>query len=86
MGVRESVWNGFFKTDNIDPSKVNMVQAQFDPTPPTTCLPAVAGWSWFYTNELNLLRTEGTSARARATARAPRGIDSTTAPTSTRST
>jgi ABC-type nitrate/sulfonate/bicarbonate transport system substrate-binding protein len=45
----DAVWAAFLKANNIDPSKVNKVVVQFDPTPLTQG--QVDGWFSFITNE-----------------------------------
>jgi ABC-type nitrate/sulfonate/bicarbonate transport system substrate-binding protein len=45
----DAVWAAFLKANNIDPSKVNKVTVQFDPTPLTQG--QVDGWFSFITNE-----------------------------------
>ncbi len=57
QSVNEPVWNAFLKANNIDPSTIDKVPAQFDPTPLTTG--EVDGWFSFITNEPNLLKTKG---------------------------
>ena len=32
QATNEAVWNAFLKANNIDPSKINKVPVQFDPT------------------------------------------------------
>ncbi len=51
------VWKSFLKANNIDPSKINEVPVQFDPTPLT--VGTVDGWFSFVTNEPNLLKVKG---------------------------
>jgi ABC-type nitrate/sulfonate/bicarbonate transport system substrate-binding protein len=49
QSVNFAVWDAFLKANNIDPSKVNKVTVQFDPTPLTQG--QVDGWFSFITNE-----------------------------------
>jgi ABC-type nitrate/sulfonate/bicarbonate transport system substrate-binding protein len=57
QATNEPVWNAFLKANNIDPSKITKVPAQFDPQPVVT--KEVDGWFSFFTNEPNLLKTKG---------------------------
>ena len=57
QATNEPVWNSFLKANNIDPSKINKVPVQFDPTPLKTG--EVDGWFSFFTNEPNLLKVQG---------------------------
>ncbi len=57
QSVNEPVWNAFLKANNIDPSSIDKVPAQFDPQPLTTG--EVDGWFSFITNEPNLLKVQG---------------------------
>ena len=57
QSTNESAWRTFLKANNIDPSKINEVPVQFDPTPLTTG--TVDGWFSFITNEPNLLKVKG---------------------------
>ncbi|WP_246607680.1 ABC transporter substrate-binding protein [Paractinoplanes toevensis] len=57
QATNEPVWNAFLKANNIDPSKVTKVPAQFDPSPLVS--KEVDGWFSFFTNEPNLLKTKG---------------------------
>lgn len=57
QSTNEAVWKSFLKANNIDPSKINEVPVQFDPTPLT--VGTVDGWFSFVTNEPNLLRVKG---------------------------
>jgi ABC-type nitrate/sulfonate/bicarbonate transport system substrate-binding protein len=57
QSTNEAVWKSFLKANNIDPSKINEVPVQFDPTPLT--VGTVDGWFSFVTNEPNLLKTKG---------------------------
>jgi ABC-type nitrate/sulfonate/bicarbonate transport system substrate-binding protein len=49
QATNESVWDTFLKANNLDPSKIDKVPVQFDPTPITTG--TVDGWFSFITNE-----------------------------------
>jgi len=53
----QAVWNAFLKANSIDPSKIDEVPVQFDPTPLT--VGTVDGWFSFITNEPNLLKSKG---------------------------
>ena len=57
QSVNEPVWNAFLKANNIDPSTINKVPAQFDPQPLVN--KEVDGWFSFVTNEPNLLKSKG---------------------------
>ncbi len=57
QATNEAVWKAFLKANNIDPSKINEVPVQFDPTPLT--VGTVDGWFSFVTNEPNLLKVKG---------------------------
>jgi ABC-type nitrate/sulfonate/bicarbonate transport system substrate-binding protein len=57
QATNESVWTAFLKANNIEPSKIKKVPAQFDPTPLTTG--QVDGWFSFITNEPKLLKIKG---------------------------
>jgi ABC-type nitrate/sulfonate/bicarbonate transport system substrate-binding protein len=57
QATNEPVWNAFLKANNIDPSKITKVPAQFDPAP--LVAKEVDGWFSFFTNEPNLLKTKG---------------------------
>ena len=57
QATNEPVWNAFLKANNIDPSKITKVPAQFDPQPVVS--KEVDGWFSFFTNEPNLLKTKG---------------------------
>ena len=57
QAVNEPIWNAFLKANNIDPSKITKVPAQFDPSPLVS--KEVDGWFSFFTNEPNLLKTKG---------------------------
>ena len=56
QATNEPVWNAFLKANNLDPSKITKVPAQFDPTPLVS--KEVDGWFSFFTNEPNLLKTK----------------------------
>jgi ABC-type nitrate/sulfonate/bicarbonate transport system substrate-binding protein len=57
QATNEPVWNAFLKANNIDPSKVDKVPVQFDPSP--LVAGTVDGWFSFFTNEPNLLKQQG---------------------------
>lgn len=57
QSTNEAVWKSFLKANNLDPSKINEVPVEFDPTPLT--VGTVDGWFSFVTNEPNLLKTKG---------------------------
>jgi ABC-type nitrate/sulfonate/bicarbonate transport system substrate-binding protein len=57
QAVNEPIWNAFLKANNIDPSKITKVPAQFDPQP--LVAKEVDGWFSFFTNEPNLLKVKG---------------------------
>jgi len=57
QATNESVWTAFLAANGIDPSKIDKVPVQFDPTPLTTG--QVDGWFSFITNEPNLLKVKG---------------------------
>jgi len=57
QAVNEPVWNAFLTANKIDPSSIEKVPVQFDPTPLTQG--EVDGWFSFVTNEPNLLEHEG---------------------------
>jgi ABC-type nitrate/sulfonate/bicarbonate transport system substrate-binding protein len=57
QSVNEPVWNSFLKANNIDPSTIEKVTVQFDPTPLVNG--EVDGWMSFITNEPNLLKVKG---------------------------
>ncbi|GAA3209105.1 hypothetical protein GCM10010532_032670 [Dactylosporangium siamense] len=57
QATNEPVWNAFLKANNLDPSKITKVPAQFDPQP--LVAKEVDGWFSFFTNEPNLLKTKG---------------------------
>jgi ABC-type nitrate/sulfonate/bicarbonate transport system substrate-binding protein len=56
QATNEPVWNAFLKANNLDPSKITKVPAQFDPSPLVS--KEVDGWFSFFTNEPNLLKTK----------------------------
>ncbi|MGX6600687.1 ABC transporter substrate-binding protein [Micromonosporaceae bacterium Da 78-11] len=56
QATNEPVWKAFLKANNLDPSKITKVPAQFDPTPLVS--KEVDGWFSFFTNEPNLLKTK----------------------------
>jgi ABC-type nitrate/sulfonate/bicarbonate transport system substrate-binding protein len=57
QATNEPVWAAFLKANNLDPSKITKVPAQFDPQP--LVAKEVDGWFSFFTNEPNLLKTKG---------------------------
>lgn len=57
QAVNEPLWAAFLQANEIDASEINAVPVQFDPLPLTTG--EVDAWLSFFTNEPNLLRTEG---------------------------
>ena len=57
QSVNEPVWNAFLKANDINPSDITLVPAQFDPTPLANG--EVDGWFSFITNEPNLLKVQG---------------------------
>jgi ABC-type nitrate/sulfonate/bicarbonate transport system substrate-binding protein len=57
QATNEAVWNSFLKANSIDPSKINKVPVQFDPSPLVSG--TVDGWFSFVTNEPNLLKVKG---------------------------
>jgi ABC-type nitrate/sulfonate/bicarbonate transport system substrate-binding protein len=57
QATNEPVWAAFLKANNLDPSKITKVPAQFDPSP--LVAKEVDGWFSFFTNEPNLLKTKG---------------------------
>jgi ABC-type nitrate/sulfonate/bicarbonate transport system substrate-binding protein len=57
QSTNESVWNAFLKANNLDPSRINKVPVQFDPTP--LAQHEVDGWFSYITNEPNLLKVKG---------------------------
>ncbi len=57
QATNEPVWNAFLKANSLDPAKITKVPAQFDPSPLVS--KEVDGWFSFFTNEPNLLKTQG---------------------------
>lgn len=57
QSVNEPVWNAFLAANDIDPSSIDTVPAQFDPQPLTNG--EVDGWFSWITNEPNLLAVQG---------------------------
>ncbi|MFN8025731.1 MAG: ABC transporter substrate-binding protein [Acidimicrobiia bacterium] len=57
QATNEAVWNSFLKANDIDPSKIDKVPVQFDPTP--LAQGQVDGWFSFFTNEPNTLKLQG---------------------------
>ncbi len=57
QATNEAVWAAFLKANNIDPSKIDKVPVQFDPTP--LAKGEVDGWFSFFTNEPNTLKLQG---------------------------
>jgi ABC-type nitrate/sulfonate/bicarbonate transport system substrate-binding protein len=57
QAANQSIWTAFLKANNLDPSKITTVPAQFDPTPLANG--QVDGWFSFITNEPNLLAVKG---------------------------
>jgi len=57
QATNEAVWNAFLKANAIDPSKIDKVPVQFDPSPLVS--KQVDGWFSFVTNEPNLLKEQG---------------------------
>ncbi|GIE88007.1 ABC transporter substrate-binding protein [Actinoplanes regularis] len=57
QATNEPVWNAFLKANDLDPSKITKVPAQFDPSPLVS--KEVDGWFSFFTNEPNLLKVKG---------------------------
>lgn len=57
QAVNEPVWNAFLKANEIDAADIDKVVVQFDPQP--LVAKEVDGWFSFFTNEPNLLRTQG---------------------------
>ena len=57
QAVNEPVWNAFLKANDLDPSKITKVPAQFSPDP--LAAGEVDGWFSFFTNEPNLLKAKG---------------------------
>ncbi len=57
QATNEAVWAAFLKANDIDPSKIDKVPVQFDPTP--LAKGEVDGWFSFFTNEPNTLKLQG---------------------------
>ena len=57
QATNEAVWNAFLKANDIDPSKIDKVPVQFDPSP--LAQGQVDGWFSFFTNEPNTLKLQG---------------------------
>ena len=57
QAVNEPIWAAFLEANNIDPASITKVPAQFDPQP--LVAGEVDGWFSFYTNEPNLLASQG---------------------------
>ena len=57
QATNEPVWNAFLKANKLDPASITKVPAQFDPSPLVN--KEVDGWFSFFTNEPNLLKTQG---------------------------
>ncbi len=57
QATNEAVWAAFLKANDIDPSKIDKVPVQFDPTP--LAKGTVDGWFSFFTNEPNTLKLQG---------------------------
>lgn len=57
QAVNEPVWAAFLKANDLDPGSITKVPVQFDPQPLT--IGEVDGWFSFFTNEPNLLKTQG---------------------------
>jgi ABC-type nitrate/sulfonate/bicarbonate transport system substrate-binding protein len=57
QATNEAVWAAFLKANSIDPSKIEKVPVQFDPTP--LAQGTVDGWFSFFTNEPNTLKLKG---------------------------
>jgi ABC-type nitrate/sulfonate/bicarbonate transport system substrate-binding protein len=57
QATNEAVWAAFLKANDIDPSKINKIPVQFDPTP--LAKGEVDGWFSFFTNEPNTLKLAG---------------------------
>jgi ABC-type nitrate/sulfonate/bicarbonate transport system substrate-binding protein len=57
QAANQSIWLAFLKANNISPSKIQTVPAQFDPTPLANG--QVDGWFSFVNNEPNLLAVKG---------------------------
>ena len=57
QATNEPVWAAFLKANKLDPASITKVPAQFDPAPLVN--KEVDGWFSFFTNEPNLLKTQG---------------------------
>jgi ABC-type nitrate/sulfonate/bicarbonate transport system substrate-binding protein len=57
QAANESIWSSFLKANDIDPSKITKIPAQFDPTPLAN--KQVDGWFSYITNEPNTLKVKG---------------------------
>ena len=57
QAANESIWAAFLKANDIDPSKITKVPAQFDPAPLAN--KQVDGWFSYITNEPNTLKVKG---------------------------
>jgi ABC-type nitrate/sulfonate/bicarbonate transport system substrate-binding protein len=57
QATNNPVWDAFLKANNIDPTKIDKVVVQFDPSP--LAQGTVDGWFAFITNEPNLLAAKG---------------------------
>ncbi|GAA1793531.1 ABC transporter substrate-binding protein [Luedemannella flava] len=57
QATNEPVWTAFLKANKLDPASITKVPAQFDPAPLVN--KEVDGWFSFFTNEPNLLKTQG---------------------------
>jgi ABC-type nitrate/sulfonate/bicarbonate transport system substrate-binding protein len=57
QAVNEPIWNAFLVANDLDPDSITKVPVQFDPQPLT--VGEVDGWFSFFTNEPNLLKTQG---------------------------
>jgi ABC-type nitrate/sulfonate/bicarbonate transport system substrate-binding protein len=57
QATNNPVWAAFLKANNIDPTKIDKVVVQFDPSP--LAQGTVDGWFAFITNEPNLLAAKG---------------------------
>ncbi len=57
QSTNETVWSLFLAANDLDPSSIEKVPAQFDPTPLVNG--EVDGWFSFITNEPNVLKVQG---------------------------
>ena len=57
QAVNTSVFNSFLKANDLEPSQLDIVPVQFDPTPLANG--QLDGWFSFITNEPNLLKVKG---------------------------